>query len=107
MNKRGFIFIEILAILMIVAIVGLIGLSIYQDVSYGKKTGVIIDKEYHASWVGYSTSYVNGRSINIPVTHPQRWTIRIQKDNKDLWIDVSENEYNSLNIGDCYNCEGE
>lgn len=107
MNKHGFIFIEILAALIIVTVVGIIGYAVYQDVSYGTKTGIVIDKQYHASWVSHSTSYVNDRSINIPVTHPQTWSIRIQKDNKDIWIDVSENEYNSLSIGDCYNCKGE
>ncbi len=104
MKKNGFVFIEILAILMIVGILGLIGYAVYQEASFGTKTGVIIDKKYHASWVSYSTSYVNGSTINVPVTHPQSWSIKIQKGNKDLWIDVSESEYNNLSIGDCYNC---
>lgn len=104
MKQKGFILIEILAILVILLIVGVIGYSIYEEVSFGAKTGVIIDKKYHASWVGFQTSRVNNVTINIPVTHPQSWSIKIQKDNKELWIDVSESEYNSLNIGDCYNC---
>ena len=64
-----------------------------------------IDKEYHSAWVSYTSSYVNGSTISIPVTHPQSWSIKIQKDDKDLWIDISESEYNQIKIGDCYQCK--
>lgn len=107
MKQKGFVLIEILAILVILLIVGLVAYSIYEEASFGAKTGIIVDKKYHASWVSYQSSYVNGSTINIPVTHPQSWSIKIQKDNKELWIDISESEYNNLNIGDCYNCKGE
>lgn len=103
MNNKGFL-IQSIAILIIIAIIAIIGISIYQNVSFGTKQGIVIDKQYNAPWISYNTSYVNGNHIIIPVTHPQTWSIKIKKGDKELWIDVSENEYNNLSIGDCYNC---
>lgn len=102
MNKKGFI--EIVSIFLIAIVSSLIGFMIYKEVDFGTKQGIVIDKKYHSAWVSYSSSFVNGGTISIPVTHPQSWSIRIQKDDKDLWIDVSESEYNQINIGDCYQC---
>lgn len=103
MNNKGFI--EIFAILFIALVSFLIGFMIYKNVSFGTKQGIVIDKEYHSAWVSYTSSYVNGSTISIPVTHPQSWSIKIQKDDKDLWIDISESEYNQIKIGDCYQCK--
>ncbi len=103
MNNKGFI--EIFAILFIALVFFLIGFMIYKNVSFGTKQGIVIDKEYHSAWVSYTSSYVNGSTISIPVTHPQSWSIKIQKDDKNLWIEVSESEYNQINIGDCYQCK--
>lgn len=105
LNKKGFI--EIIGILFIAFVFLLIGFIFYKDVSFGTKQGIVIDKKYHSAWISYNTSYVNGSSISIPVTHPESWSIKIKKDDKELWIDISENEYNQINIGDCYQCEGE
>lgn len=104
MKNKGFI-IEAIAVLTMIGIFSLIGIIIYKNISFGTKQGIVIDKQYHAPWVSYNTSNVNGNHISIPVTHPQSWSIKIKKDDKELWIDVSENEYNNLSIGDCYNCD--
>lgn len=106
MNKKGFV-IESIVILVIVAIAAIVAIDIYQNVSFGVKTGIVVDKEYHSSWVSYNTSYSSNTHLSIPVTHPERWSIKIKKEDKELWIDVSENEYNNLSIGDCYNCKKE
>lgn len=104
MNNEGFEIIELLAVLMTSFIVLVIGIALYQEISFGEHAGTIVDKQYHAAYVSYTNSNVNGNYISIPITHPQRWTIKIQKNSKTLWIDVSEKEYNELNVGDCYNC---
>lgn len=106
MKNKGFI-IESIAILIIIVVVAIIGINVYQNVTFGTKQGIIIDKQYHAPWVSYNTSYVNDNHISIPVTHPESWSVKIKKDDKELWIDISENEYDSLKIGDCYHCESE
>lgn len=104
-KKHGFVIIELLAVLMLSSIVLIIVVALYQEISFGKHTGTIVDKRYHAAYVSYTSSNVNGSYVHIPTTYPQRWTVKIQKNNKTLWIDVSEKEYNKLNVGDCYNCE--
>lgn len=104
MNNKGFEIIELLVVLMISSIVLMIGITFYQEINFGEHTGNIVDKQYYAAYVSYTDSNVNGNYISIPTTHPQRWTIKIQKNSKTLWIDVSEKEYNELNVGDCYNC---
>ena len=104
MNNKGFEIIELLAVLITLAIILIIGIALYQEINFEKHTGIIVDKQYHASYVSYTSSYVNGSHINIPITHPQRWSIKLQKSEKTLWIDISEKEYNELKIGDCYNC---
>lgn len=104
MNNKGFEIIELLVVLMISSVVLMIGITFYQEINFGEHIGTIVDKQYHAAYVSYTNSNVNGNYISIPTTHPQSWTIKIQKGNKTLWIDVSEEEYNELNVGDCYNC---
>ncbi len=107
MNNKGFEIIELLAVLMIMFIVVVIGITLYQEINFGEHTGIIVDKQYHSAYVSYTSSYVNGSHISIPTTHPQRWSIKLQKKEKTLWIDISEKEYNELKIGDCYNCRNE
>lgn len=107
MNNKGFEIIELLAVVMILVVALVIGITFYQEIDFGKHTGTIIDKQYHSAYVSYSTSYVNKSYINISTTHPARWSIKIQKKNKTLWIDVSSKEYSKLKIGDCYNCKNE
>lgn len=104
MNNKGFEIIELLVVLMISSVVLMIGITFYQEINFGEHIGTIVDKQYHAAYVSYTNSNVNGNYISIPTTYPQSWTIKIQKGNKTLWIDVSEEEYNELNVGDCYNC---
>ncbi len=106
MNNKGFL-IQSIAILIIIGIFAILGVSIYKNIDFGTKQGIVIDKQYHAPWISYNNSYLNGNHLIIPVTYPESWSIKIKKGDKELWIDVSESEYNSLKIEDCYNCESE
>lgn len=102
MNNKGFI--EIIAILFIIFVFIIIGVIVYQDIDFGTKQGIVIDKRYHSAWVQHSTSYANNGTISIPIVYPESYSIKIKKGNKQLWIDVDRNEYNQFNIGDCYHC---
>lgn len=104
MNNKGFSIIEVLAILLIIFVVLIIVVPIYQEYSFGEHTGTVIDKRYSAAYTTSTTSHVNGSHINIPTTHPEKWQIKLQKDDMTLWVDISESEYNEIKIGDCYNC---
>lgn len=105
MDNKGVGFIEIMAFLVTGFIVLIITVLLYKSITFGAHTGIVIDKRYSASYVGYTSSDVDGNIIRIPTTYPQTWSIKIQKDNKTLWINVTEKEYNELSIGDCYNCQ--
>ena len=66
--------------------------------------GIIIEKHYTKAYNLYSPMIiiVNKRTQIIPrwIYHPDRWYIVVQKDNvKDIW-DITEEYYNSIEIGD-------
>ena len=105
MNNKIFKLSAVMIFLITGFMVLIIAILMYKNITFGARTGIVIDKQYQASYVGYTSSDVDGNTIRIPTTYPQTWSIEIQKDNKTLWIEVSEKEYNELKIGDCYNCE--
>ncbi len=94
---------EIIMALTVVLTVLIIVIAFSKELSFGEYSGIVVDKQYQAAFVTYTSSNV----ISIPTTYPERWTIKLQKDNKALWVNVSEKEYEEIKIGDCYNCQGE
>ncbi len=98
---------EIIMVLTVVMIALIIAIAFSKELSFGEHSGIVVDKQYQAAFVTYTSSNVNGSTISIPTTYPERWTIKLQKDNKALWVNVSEKEYEEIKIGDCYNCQGE
>ena len=70
------------------------------------REGTVIDKTYSKGYVYYTTTY----TMKVPVTKPNfipgHWsmTISIEKDGQktEKTIRVSEEEYNSYEIGDTY-----
>lgn len=99
------IIITIMAILVIVTIFGLIAIGIKQDIDYGIKEGQVIDKSYQSAYTTMSTS----GNITIPQYHPERYSIKIQKDiegkTKSIWISVDKDTYHSISIGEYYGKE--
>ena len=69
--------------------------------------GVVIDKNYHASYVT-TTYYRTNDNISIPIhtTHPESYSFTIQGDKNGETVkytfNVPESEYNSYSIGDYY-----
>ena len=68
------------------------GISIKNNIEYGKKEGVVIDKNYTSAYT----------------TMMKRYTIKIQKEvegkNKSIWIDVDQTTYQNIETGEYYNC---
>lgn len=99
------IIITIMTILVIVTIFGLIAIEIKQDIDYGIKEGQVIDKSYQSAYTTMSTS----GNITIPQHHPERYSIKIQKDiegkTKSIWISVDKDTYHSISIGEYYGKE--
>lgn len=96
------IVITIVTILIILGVFILIADVIKNDINYGIKEGIVIDKRYY---VAYTTTMTTGKVI-IPQYHPANWKIKIQKEvngeTKEIWIDVDETTYHQLNINDYY-----
>lgn len=99
------IIITIMTILVIVTIFGLIVIEIKQDIDYGIKEGQVIDKSYQSAYTTMSTS----GNVTIPQYHPERYSIKIQKDiegkTKSIWISVDKDTYHSISIGEYYGKE--
>lgn len=96
----------IVIIFVIILIVAVFIIDSVNYVNFGTKKGEVIDKEYHAAYVTYTSSYVNNGVINIPVQHPEKYSIKLKKvvngKEKTVWIDVSKEAYEKVKIGDIY-----
>ena len=100
----------IFTIIILISIFAFIGIYIYNYIDYGKKEGTIVDKSYQAAYttVIYTTVSSGGTTTSIPVSqyYPESFNIKIQKEEgnkrKEIWIQVPENEYKDLKIGDYY-----
>lgn len=102
--------ITIITIFSAIVIFGIAGFAIYADISYGTKEGEIIDKKYQKAYTTttYETVRTGETSTSIPIQkyYPESYQLKIQKEVdeelKQLWIEVTAQEYNELKIGDWY-----
>ena len=96
------IFLILFTVLIIALIIIAVGCMIKEEVDFGIKEGIVIDKDYNR---GYTTMVYTGK-VAVPQYHPASWRIKIQKEvngeNKELWTEVDETTYHNLNIGDFY-----
>lgn len=96
----------ILILVLILLLVGIIGIAIYEDVSYGDKEGTIINKYYKEPYT--TTSYVMSGRILVPITdhHAESWNFELQKEiegkNKTITIEVTKDIYYQYNVGDYF-----
>lgn len=110
-SEKGFIGIVliIIGIALILMIIGVIGISIYEEVSFGEKEGIIIDKYYKQAYT--TTSMMMCGKVMIPriIHHPETWNFKIEKEidgeKKSITITVSEDIYNKYNIGEYFKKE--
>lgn len=99
-----------ITIIVIATAFSMIGYAIYEDIDYGTKQGVVVDKKYVKAYTytTYTTTIVGKSLIQVPYQGyvPEKYKIKIEKvDNyktKSIWIEVIAEEYNNLNIGDSY-----
>lgn len=112
-EKLGDVFIVIIFIITVVVIVGLIigiGTVIINDIDYGVKEGVIIDKQYEPAYTytTYTNNYVGNSTIRIPQQNyvSERYRVKIQKEiegkEKSIWINITKEEYEKYKIGEYY-----
>ena len=104
-NEKGEIlelFAVAFSIIIIVSIFVIVGIIIKNNIEYGTKEGKVIDKNY----IGAYTTIQNSGNITFPQYHPERYNIRIQKEEKgkikSIWINVDQTTYHNINIGEYY-----
>ncbi len=105
-NEKGEILeVLIVAIAVIILIFAFVAMriSMKNNIEYGKKEGVVIDKNYTSA---YTTIISCGKSV-IPQHHPESYSIKIQKEvegkNKSIWINIDQTTYQNIEIGEYYN----
>lgn len=104
-SEKGFIEI-FLVITVTILLVTAIGMTIYENVSYGEKEGTIIKKYYQEPYI--TTSYVMSGKIMVPITnrHSESWNFELQKEiegkTKTITIEVAQDIYDKYNIGDYF-----
>lgn len=104
-NEKGKIveaLIAAIATIIIISIFIAIGIIIKNNIEYGTKEGIVVDKYYIAA---YTTMQSSG-NITFPQYHPESYNLRIQKEvegkDKSIWINVDQITYHNINIGDYY-----
>jgi len=108
-HTKKFSLIDVVVFLAIIGILALLVVSIISNVINASNKideGVIVDKNYHASYVSYTYSDSKDTTIRIPYTVPESYsfTIRGEKNGESVeyTFSVMEDEYPQYNIGDYY-----
>ena len=107
-SEKGFIETVIIIILglLLIVLISMLGIAIYQDVSYGDREGTIINKYYKEPYT--TTSYMTSGKMMIPITnyHSETWNFKLEKEvegkSKTITIEVSPDVYEQYNIGDYF-----
>lgn len=71
------------------------------------KSGEVVNKQYSASYVYYTSMCVlYGKygcqiSIPVPITEPQHWKLKVRDDanGKERWVEVLPEQFNRFEVG--------
>lgn len=101
-----------IGIVVFLAIIGTLVLLVVSIISNAINAsnkideGIIVDKNYHASYVSYTYSGSKDTTIRIPYTVPESYSFTIQGEKNgesvDYTFSVTKDEYRQYNIGDYY-----
>lgn len=87
-------------------LMSLILLILLTACGYGELEGKIIDKSHTSGFSTTSVIYTGKTCIPVMRYHPETWKIRIEKTEdykiKTIWVNVTEEYYNNVEIGDYY-----
>lgn len=108
-RTKSFSLIEAVVFLAIVGVFVLLVVSIISNaINASNKIdeGVIVDKNYQASYVSYTYSDSGDTRIKIPYTVPESYSFTIQGEKNGETVEytfsVTKDEYPQYNIGDYY-----
>lgn len=60
------------------------------------ESGVVLDHRYDDAY----TTYVWTGRVLVPVRHSEDWNLLIEDSDDGTWVEVSESEYESYEVGD-------
>lgn len=100
----GGILIMAAIVIGVVAVVGLIGVLVADNIGAPEISGTatVTQKQYHAPYVSFVPMHVGKSTIMVPQSHPARYQVCVQVDDtaKDSGCgDVSQAYYDSLEAG--------
>lgn len=84
----------VIVLIMLVMVIN----SIKYEIDFGVKEGIIIDKEHSPA---YKTFVYSGKVL-VPVHHAEKWQLKIEKESKELWVNVDKKTYHNYQIGEFY-----
>ena len=91
-------------ILFAVALVGLLVYGIVYEIQNNLDAGTLVDKYHQDAHVSHYTSWIQSGKVRIPVRrtsrHPESWWFVVEAENKRDYWQVSEDFYNSAEVGD-------
>lgn len=97
-SDRVSIILIVSMILLLVAVIGVLVWSIYNDVTFGVNEGIVIDKHYSQAYYHHTGS--------TSTYHPESYYIILQKEingkNRTKTISIPKEEYEKININDYY-----
>lgn len=100
---------EFFAGAMIAAVIALIVVTLLSGIANESNRiteGIIVDKDYTAPYSSITYHTINGNSYPVSRYHPENFQFKIKGDKNSKTVeyvfDVTENEYNSYNVGDYY-----
>lgn len=112
-SEKGFIEIEDVLMGICILIVAFLVLRlivvVYNEVSFGEKEGIIIDKYYREAHTSHSMMYIGKSMIPKTTHHKESWNFKIEKEidgeKRSITVKVNEDTYNQYNIGDYFKKE--
>lgn len=110
-NNKGFV--EIIVIIIVSLIIGLATAVMFSEINskkeFGTEEGIIIDKKHTDSYTTIMYTHVNKVMIPHPIYHTETYQLKLSKtidgEKKTLWVEVSKEIYDKLNIEDYYKKE--
>lgn len=104
-NEKGEILEALIIAITIITIIAIFiatGMIIKDNIEYGTKEGIVIDKNYTAAYIITRST----EKLTFPQYYPENYSIEIQKEvngkKKTIWINVDQITYHNLNIGEYY-----
>ena len=93
-----------IGVLGCVVILGLLVYGIVYEIQNNLDAGTLVDKYHQDAHVSYYTSWIQSGKVRIPVRrtsrHPESWWFVVEAENKRDYWQVSEDFYNSAEVGD-------